>query len=109
MSWKSLGWYLSLSTRKKVSPLEEVEKGWARKVAKFFMVGDYLSRKGYLTPLIKCINPKQGQYIMKEFHEGIYIYNSRARTMAMKLLKVRYYWPTIREDCVTFIKKCIPC
>jgi len=71
--------------------LAHAEKGWARKVERFIMIEDKLYRKVYLTPLLKCINHEQGQYVMKELHEGICGYHYGTRTMAMKVLRAGYY------------------
>jgi len=73
------------------------------------MIGDKLYKRGYDQALLKCLTTEQAQYVMRELHEGICGYNSSARTMTNKILKAGYFWPTMEEDCHTFVKIGIPC
>jgi len=59
------------------------------------MVGDDLYKREYGQPLLKCVTAEQAQYIIKELHEGICGYHSGARTMATRVLRAGYFWPTI--------------
>jgi len=49
------------------------------------------------------------QYIIKELHEGICGYHSSVRTMATRVLRAGYFWPTIEADFQNYVKKCKPC
>ena len=73
------------------------------------MIGDDLYKHGYDQPLLKCVTPKQAQYIIQELHEGICGYHSGARTMTTRILRTGYFWPTMEADCQDFVKKCKPC
>ena len=42
------------------------------------MIGDDLYKCGYGQSLLKCVTAEQAQYIIKELHEGICGYHSRA-------------------------------
>nr|KYP53330.1 Retrovirus-related Pol polyprotein from transposon opus [Cajanus cajan] len=85
----------------------------ARKVrtqtARYSVVDDELYRRGFSTPLLKCVNDQQADYVMREIHEAICGSHSRARTLAAKLLRAGYYWPTLKGDCAEFVKKCVQC
>jgi len=73
------------------------------------MIGRDLYRRGYSTPLLKCITTEQVEYVLKEIHDGACGNHSRARTMATKVLRAVYYWPTVQGDCANYVKKCIKC
>ena len=73
------------------------------------MIGDDLYKRKYGQPLLKCVAVEQAQYIIKELHEGICGYHSGARTMATRILRAGYFWPTIEADCQDYVKKCKPC
>jgi len=73
------------------------------------MVGEDLYKRGYGQPLLKCVTSEQAQYIIKELHEGICGYHSGARTMATRVLRAGYFWPTIEADCQDHVRKCKPC
>jgi len=91
------------------NPPQDAEKTWLAKAARYTMIGDDLYKRGYGQPLLKCVTAEQEQYIIKELHEGICGYHSGARTMATRVLRVRYFWPTIEADCQDYVRKCKPC
>ncbi|XP_027338376.1 uncharacterized protein LOC113852348 [Abrus precatorius] len=84
----------------------------ARKIkahaAKYLLLGKELYRRGISTPMLKCLEDDQAKYVMREIHEGICGTHSGGRTMAVKVLRAGYYWPTITQDCQLFVKICIP-
>ena len=41
------------------------------KVARYMLYDDQLYKKGFLTPLLKCVNLEKENYILQEIHEGI--------------------------------------
>ena len=41
------------------------------KVARYTLYDDQLYKKGFSTPLLKCVNLEQGNHILQEIHEGI--------------------------------------
>jgi len=88
---------------------EPLEKDWERKIARYTLVGDELFRRGFTSPLLKCIDMEQAEYVMRELHQGIYGYHSGARTMSARILRAGYYWPTMVADVSKFVKRCIPC
>lgn len=47
--------------------------------------------------------------MLKEIHDGVFGNHSGVRTMAAKVLRAGYYWPTVQGDCVDYVKKCIKC
>jgi len=63
------------------------------------MMYQNLYRRGYSTPLPKCITKNYTEYVLKEIHEGICGSNSSTRTITAKVLRVDYYWSTIQGDC----------
>nr|KYP31610.1 Transposon Ty3-I Gag-Pol polyprotein [Cajanus cajan] len=73
------------------------------------MISNELYRRGFSTPLLKCIDTHQADYIIREIHEGICGSHSGGRTLAAKVLRVGYYWPTLKGDCAEFVKKCVQC
>jgi len=90
-------------------PPLNADKTWLAKAARYTMIGDDLYKRGYGQPLLKCVTVEQAQYIIKELHEGICGYHSGARTMATRVLRAGYFWPTIEVDCQDHVRKCKPC
>jgi len=90
------------------NPPQDADKTWLAKAARYTMIGNDLYKRGYDQPLLKCVTAEQAQYIIKELHEGIYGYHSGTCTMATRVLRVRYFWPTIEADCQDYVRKCKP-
>jgi len=87
----------------------EPDTKMAKKIANFVLIGDDLYKRGYSTPLLKCLPKEQAEYVVKELHEGICGLHCGARTMATRVCRAGYYWPTIREDCEFYVKTCKKC
>jgi len=73
----------------------EADARMTKKVASFVLIGDELYKRGYSMPLLKCLSREQFEYVIKELHEGICGLHCGARTMATKICRAGYYWPTI--------------
>nr|KYP55239.1 hypothetical protein KK1_001446 [Cajanus cajan] len=89
------------------------DKDEARKMrmrsAKFVIIEDELFKRGVSTPLLKCLTASQAAYVIKEIHQGICDMHSGARSMATRVLRAGYYWPTLKSDCQSHIQKCKEC
>ena len=68
-----------------------------------------LYKQGFFTPFLKCIARKDTEYVLREVHEGICENHIGARTLAGKVLRQGYYWPTILQDATDLVKKCRIC
>ena len=90
------------------NPPQDVDKTWLDKAARYTMIGDYLYKRGYGQPLLKCVMAEQAQHIIKELHKGVCGYHSGALTMATGVLRAGYFWPTIEADCQDYVRKCKP-
>ena len=65
-----------------------------------------LYKRGFFTPFLKCIAGEDTEYVLREVHEGICGNHIGARTLAGKVLRQGYYWPTILKDATDLVKKC---
>ena len=68
-----------------------------------------LYKRGFFTPILKCIAGKDTEYVLREVHEGICRNHIGARALAGKVLRQGYYWPTILKDATDLVKKCKIC
>jgi len=62
-----------------------------KKASHFVLVGDDLYKRGFATPLLKCVSKAEVEYILKELHHGACGLHSGARTMVARVLKANYY------------------
>jgi len=56
-----------------------------------------------------CVSGEQCTRIMSELHEGICGSHVGGRSLASKVVREGYYWPTLREDCVRYAQRCKQC
>ena len=68
-----------------------------------------LYKRGFSTPILKCVGKEDTKFVLIEMHEGICSNHIRARTLAEKTLRQGYYWPTMLKDTTELIKKCKTC
>ncbi|RDX90524.1 hypothetical protein CR513_27595, partial [Mucuna pruriens] len=69
----------------------------------------YLYRRGFSYPLLRCVDNDEALYVIQEVHEGICGTHIRGRALAGKIARAGYYWPTLKTDCMDYVKKCDKC
>ncbi|KAL0405364.1 UNVERIFIED_CONTAM: Gag-Pol polyprotein [Sesamum latifolium] len=60
-------------------------------------------------PLLKCLDEKGATYVLREIHEGSCGNHSGARSLAQKVTRQGYFWPTLIKDAADFAKKYESC
>ena len=68
-----------------------------------------LYKRGFFTPILKCITGKNIEYVLREVHEGIFGNHIGAQALAGKVLRQGYYWPTMLKDATDLVRKCKIC
>ncbi|RDY11649.1 rnhA, partial [Mucuna pruriens] len=69
-----------------------------KEASKYTLVGQQLYRKGFSFPLLRC-----------EVHEGTCRTHIGGRALTIKITKANYYWPTLKHECMEYMKKCNKC
>ena len=64
-----------------------------------------LYKRGFSTPILKCVGREDANYVLREVHEGICGNHIGARSLAAKTLRQGYYWPTMLKDATELVKK----
>ena len=77
--------------------------------ARFTIHRGTLYKRGFSTPIIKCIGKEDANYILREVHEVICGNHIGAQTLAGKTLRQGYYWPTMLKDATELVRKCKAC
>ena len=65
-----------------------------------------LYKRGFFTPILKCIARKDAEYVLRDVHEGICGNHIGARALAGKVLRQGYYWTTILKDAIDLVRRC---
>ena len=79
------------------------------KAERFTMVSGTLYKRGFTLPLLKCVSPEEGNYILQEIHEGICESHTGARVLAHKAIRAGFYWPDTSKDSMAMIRNCDKC
>jgi ribonuclease HI len=79
------------------------------KAAQFTLINDTLYKRGFMLPLLKCVSQEEGDYILREIHEGICGNHSSLRMLAHKAIRARFYWPNMNRDSMRIVQTCDKC
>jgi len=77
-----------------------------RNAGRYSLVDEKLLRLGYTHPILTCVSGDQCTHIMAELHEGICGSHVGGQALPLKVVRVGYYWLTIREDCMRYAQRC---
>jgi len=55
------------------------------------------------------VNELEKERIMHEVHEGVCGSHIEGRSVAVKILRASFFLPTVRDDCLKYVKKCDKC
>ncbi|XP_064979380.1 uncharacterized protein LOC135620378 [Musa acuminata AAA Group] len=66
-------------------------------------VNGRLYKRSFSQPLLRCLEPGKAKAVLAEVHEGICGEHIAARTLACKILRQGYYWPTMSQDARTYM------
>jgi len=86
-----------------ILPAEPEEgKKLKRNAARYTLVDGTLFRHGFTHPILTCVSGDECTWIMAELHEGICGSHVGGRSLASKVVRAGFYWPTVRQDCVGY-------
>ncbi|XP_074346683.1 uncharacterized protein LOC141685487 [Apium graveolens] len=77
--------------------------------AKYVEYDGVLYKRGFNQPQLRCMNLEEGNYILREVYEGICGNHSGGDSLALKVLRQGYCWPTMKEDAFKFVRACDLC
>ena len=75
----------------------------------YILYGGQLYRRSYDGIHLHCLKKEEPDRVMEEVHQGIYGPHMNGRMLAKKILRMRYYWNTMKIDCVDFVKSFHDC
>ncbi|XP_022897512.1 uncharacterized protein LOC111411189 [Olea europaea var. sylvestris] len=65
--------------------------------------------RSFSSPLQRCVGREEATYILRKIHEGVCGNHSGGVSLAQKILRQGYYWPTLKRDALEFVQKCDKC
>ena len=91
-------------------PVEPTEaKIVKRNAGRYTLIDGNLFRHDYTHPILTCVSGDQCAHIMVELHEGICCSHIGGRALSLKAVRARYYWLTMKKDCVEYVQHCEQC
>ncbi|XP_063948038.1 uncharacterized protein LOC135152135 [Daucus carota subsp. sativus] len=79
------------------------------KASRFTVIDDVLFKKSATGTLQRCLSKREASLVIQDIHEGECGNHTAARNLSLKALHMGYYWPTLRQDAIEFVKKCDAC
>ena len=73
---------------------------------RFVLINEVLYKRGFMLPYLRCLTKEEANYALREVHEGICGDHLGARSLASKILRTGYYWPTMKKDAFAFVQAC---
>ncbi|GAA0162911.1 hypothetical protein LIER_39497 [Lithospermum erythrorhizon] len=73
---------------------------------KYQIYKDELYMKSWDGPLLTCVSTEDVPKLLAEIHEGWCGSHIGARSLAIKVTRAAYYWPTLVKDATAYVKKC---
>jgi len=56
-----------------------------------------------------CVEEKEEKCIIEAIHGGECRAHMNGIMLAIKILRQRYYWLTMENDCISFVRQCHKC
>ena len=70
---------------------KETERKLNVQAARFVLMKDNLYKRGFSCPFLRCLSPKEADYVMREVYEGICENYLRLWSLVHKLIRAGYY------------------
>ena len=93
-----------------VQPVNNNEaKIFRMKASMYVLINNVLFKKLATCLLQRCLEMEEAQQVLVDIHEGDCENHSRVRGLSFKVLRMGYYWPTLIQDALNYIKKYDAC
>ncbi|MCI35350.1 hypothetical protein A2U01_0056571, partial [Trifolium medium] len=81
-----------------------------KKLAAWYtMVGDKLYKRGFYALMLLCVSEVEARRIMEEIHGGSCGSHIGTRSLAGKVMRAGFYWPSLQQDAARHIRSCDKC
>ncbi|KAL2248155.1 UNVERIFIED_CONTAM: hypothetical protein Sindi_2667800 [Sesamum indicum] len=79
------------------------------RATRFTLLAGHLYKRTVDRPLLKYLDEERALCVMRKIHEGSCGNHSGARSLAQKIMRQGYFWPTLVEDSKNLVRKCESC
>ena len=93
----------------RLPPNPEEAKQIKKRATRFTVLNNELYKRGFSQPYLRCVEEEEAKYVLEEVHGGIYGGHIGAKSLARKIIRAGYFWPTMQQDATDFVKECNSC
>ncbi|XP_074352999.1 uncharacterized protein LOC141692159 [Apium graveolens] len=79
------------------------------RASSYTIIKGWMYRRSVSQPLLRCLNNEEQQQALEAVHEGICGEHLAGRSLAFKILRQGFFWPTLKEDAIDYAKRCVQC
>ncbi|KAL2517102.1 Transposon Ty3-I Gag-Pol polyprotein [Abeliophyllum distichum] len=76
---------------------------------RYTLIDEVLFKKGFSIQLLMCLREDKARYALNEVHEGVSCNCTGGQSLAHKILRQGYFWPSLKKDSIKFVQKCDKC
>ncbi|XP_071739821.1 uncharacterized protein [Rutidosis leptorrhynchoides] len=93
-----------------VSSVEEEQPNWMEPILHYIR-NDTLpsdkreARLSYCSPMMRCVGPIEAEMIVDEMHSGSCALHSGYKTIAARIMRMGYFWPSLYHDVAKIVKR----
>ena len=69
----------------------------------FFLDGEVFYKKRKDQILLRCVDANEAKKIIHEIHGGVCGTHTSRHIMARQIMRVEYYWMTLKGDCINYV------
>lgn len=86
--------------------LKKEEEILERRARFYYLINGVLFRKRFLATDAKCPPRPEEILVVREAHKGGCVKHVGARSLAQKIIRAGFYWPTLKKDVEEIVQKC---
>ncbi|XP_074283537.1 uncharacterized protein LOC141608085 [Silene latifolia] len=84
-------------------------RAFKTKASTYSIINNILFKRFQAGPYLRCLESDEAKQVLQEIHDGQCGNHKGGRSLASKILKTGYYWPTLKADCLEYCSKCEAC
>src|SRR3954469_4325013 len=100
---------LQFLVNKELPSDETLARQIQRRAAAYTIINRELVRRSVTGVYQRCVEPEQGQAILRDIHQGECGHHAASRALVAKAFRHGFFWPTALEEAKELVQKCKGC
>ncbi|XP_074363341.1 uncharacterized protein LOC141703805 [Apium graveolens] len=77
------------------------------RASSYTIINGRMYRRSVSQPLLRCLNTEEQRQALEAVHGGICGEHLAGRSLAFKILRQEFFWPTLKANASEYAKKCV--